>query len=446
MRSFNLFLTATLVGGVIAGSAVVGATASAVALTPTKVTGFTVSPTTISYSDTQVTVSGQLVEASDPSVGIPGQPVAVEYAPPGDKESPITTVSTGSGGDFTALVSLPAGGSIMAVYSGSMTYESSRSNAVSIYTDPEYPVVTLNPQAKTLVPAGTSLTFTGKAQVDVGGAPEPLAGAPVFLFHNGAEAGGLVTTKADGTFTLAGTATSGGVWQAEVEPVYSSNQSLYAASASNEVTVAVAHNTRVQSFSVPAKREAHSAFTVSGIAQQWSGTKWTGASYVLVSVYYRDGSSTVWRKAGSGQANSGGAFKINPSVVPGHTVWQVRVPAQGKADVYHASVSGTRDSFVTDETCFSGLAASHVNGRTQVQGFVIDHCGNRKSFGTVKGTAKVYYHPRGTTAWRYLGSVRTGAGGSVVYTYYKTLAGYFRIVFPAQGYYLGSTSKTMHLG
>jgi hypothetical protein len=49
--------------------------------------------------------------------------------------------------------------------------------------------------------------------------------------------------------------------------------------------------------------------------------------------------------------------------------------------------------------------------------------------------------------WRsYLGAARTGSGGMFTFTADRTLSGYFRAVFPAQGYYLGSTSATRHLG
>lgn len=444
MRSFRLIVTAALAIGVAAGSAFAAVTASASVATPTEITGFAVSPTVISYGSTQVTVSGQLVEDADPSVGIAGQQVAVEYAPPAGSDTTIATVVTDSAGNFTASVPLPAGGGVRAVSNGGTTYGEAASKTVSISTSPEYPVVTLNPQART-VAAGTSLTFTGKAQVTVNGTVEPLAGAPVELLENGTVIKSGATTGTDGTFSLAVKATSGGVWQAEVDPVYAGNQSLYNESASNGVTVAVASSTRIESFSVPATREAHSAFTVSGTAQRWNGTSWTAAAYVTVTVYRRVEPSTTWKLAGSTQASSSGAFKVNASVTPGHTVWQVRVPAQGSPDVYHASSSGTHNSFITDKTCFTSLAANHFDGRTLVSGFVIDHCGTSRTFGIVKGSARVYYHPRGSTAWRYLGSARTGAGGSVNYTYYHVLNGYFRIVFPAQGYYLSSTSKTVYL-
>lgn len=448
MHSFRLFVRAALAAVVAAGSAFAAVTAAASVTTPIEFMGFAVSPDIISYSNAQVTVSGRLVEDKDPSVGVAMLPVTVEYAPVGTG-SAIATVLTDSWGNFTATATLPAGGTIRAISTGDATYGDAMSKAVLVQASPEDAVVTLNPQAGTLVAAGTSLTFTGTAQVSVDGTPEPLAGAPVRLLENGADAASYATTGTDGTFSLPVTAASGGVWQARVDTVYPEDLSLYAESASNGVTVAVAHNTRVESFSVPATREAHSTFTVSGTVQQWNGITWAGAADVMVDIYYRVQPSAVWKQADSAQADSSGAFTAPASVTPGHSIWQARILAQGSPDVYHASSSGTRVSFITDQTCFTGLAAGHLDGRTLVSGSVIDHCGTgakAQSFGIVKGTAKVYYHPRGTSTWRYLGSARTGAGGSVAYTRNGTLDGYFRIVFPAQGYYLSSTSKTLHLG
>jgi len=56
----------------------------------------------------------------------------------------------------------------------------------------------------------------------------------------------------------------------------------------------------------------------------------------------------------------------------------------------------------------------------------------------------VYYHPRGTTTWRYLSQVSTGSGGTFSYSR-GVLHGYFVAVFPAQGYYLASKSNVAYV-
>jgi len=91
--------------------------------------------------------------------------------------------------------------------------------------------------------------------------------------------------------------------------------------------------------------------------------------------------------------------------------------------------------------------ALHLNGYTGLAAIMQDYPqSGGVTYTTVKGLAKFYYHPKGTSTWRYLGSARTDSSGSVAYALSGTVDGYFRIVFPAQGYFLGSVSKTEYLG
>jgi hypothetical protein len=85
-------------------------------------------------------------------------------------------------------------------------------------------------------------------------------------------------------------------------------------------------------------------------------------------------------------------------------------------------------------------------GRTMVHARVQDWCANgQQTFGQVKGKiVKVYYHPRGSTTWRLIAQQYTDANGFVDYTRYSVVRGYFMVVFPAQGCYLGSASKSVY--
>ena len=114
-----------------------------------------------------------------------------------------------------------------------------------------------------------------------------------------------------------------------------------------------------------------------------------------------------------------------------------------------ASNSGTHDSFISDHTCVTHVVAMHTHGYTALAALVDDYCapGGEMSFGQVTGTARFYYEPTGTTTWRYLGADRATSGedGSVALGPAGTLHGHFKIVFPAQGYYLASTSSIAYL-
>jgi hypothetical protein len=48
-------------------------------------------------------------------------------------------------------------------------------------------------------------------------------------------------------------------------------------------------------------------------------------------------------------------------------------------------------------------------------------------------------YPRGTTHWTYLGNKHTDFQGFVGWSIGQSLTGYFKIVLPAQGNYLGSS-------
>jgi hypothetical protein len=221
-----------------------------------------------------------------------------------------------------------------------------------------------------------------------------------------------------------------------------------APTAAGGTAVTVKVQTRVPTFTVPASREVHSLFKVSGTAQRRAGSAWTAASSVLVDYFFRALPSGKWNYAGTGRTNSRGAFSSQLGLIKfGHMAWQARVRTQTQHGTeYLTSSSATRDSFFTDRTYVTHFVALHLEGGTDLGAIVQDYPqSGGVTYATVKGVAKFYYHPKGTSTWRYLGSDRTSSFGAVAYALAGTVDGYFRIVFPAQGYFLGSQS-TEYLG
>jgi hypothetical protein len=213
--------------------------------------------------------------------------------------------------------------------------------------------------------------------------------------------------------------------------------------------VTVKDQTRVPTFTVPASREVHSLFKVSGTAQRRAGSGWTAARSVLVEYFFRVLPSGKWTYAGTGRTNSRGAFSSKLGLVKfGHTAWQARVRTQTQGSTeYLASTSATRDSFFTDRTYVTMFVAMHLYGYTDLAAIMTDYPpSGGVSYRTVTGVDRFYYHPKGTNTWRYLGSARTDGSGSVAFARSGTVDGYFRIVFPAQGDFLGSVSNTEYLG
>lgn len=440
MLAAGIFATAALA---IPVSAVASTTAASQA--PVTITAFAISPAAINYGARQVTVSGRLVEYNSPGTGVPNETVSIDNASTG---AAVGTLETGSDGSFSAAVTLPGAAGYRAFFGGDATYGPGASATVHVSVNALPTAVTLNPQPASNVSAGTTLTFTGSVRIQLtDGTWEALPGAPVELVRNGDETVASGTTAADGTFSLPVAATGGVTWQADVPAEGSAGVAWYSGSDSAVDMVSVTHSTRIASFSVPATREAHQTFTVSGTAQAWNGSAWTSPAAVFVDFYYAFQGQTTWHLAGSAQVDTTGHFSARASVRPGHTIWQVRIAQQTSGDVYLGSSSGTANSFITDRT-FSHVSHVGISGsRTIVSGWVRDwNATGQQTFGNIVGPyVKVYYHSRSTSTWSYLGEVRTAAGGNVTFTENKALHGYFRLVFPAFGNYLGSTSNTYYL-
>jgi hypothetical protein len=446
MRSFRL----PAIGLLAAALAVPAVASPALAATPTPIptaiVNFAVTPSAISVGNTQVTLSGRLVESADPSVGVPNEPLSWYFIIAAAGTPEIGLGSTGPDGTFTIQYTTTVGGIFGVQFTGDSAtgYAASPVVSTDVRADSDPTSITLNAQPTSLVGAGSVLTFTGMAEAETADGMQPLADVFIRILRNGVDTGYGGWTAADGTFAATVTAYSGGAWQAVYDPGWPQAYTVYQQSRSNSVQVNVQYKTRTD-FSVPARQEAHATFTVSGHVQGWNGNGfWFGAGGVLVNFYYRVLPAGGWVKAGAARTDASGTFRGTAKVRPGYLRWQVQVPRQSPGDVYLPSASGTHDNFITDQTCTS-IGVRNSGGRTIVSGIVRDSCGSKtQTFGAVKGAVKVYYHPRGTTTWRYLSQVSMGSGGTFSYSR-GVLHGYFVVVFPAQGYYLASKSNVAYV-
>ena len=202
--------------------------------------------------------------------------------------------------------------------------------------------------------------------------------------------------------------------------------------------------TRVEKFTVPATHEIHSAFKATGVVQALNGSKWQPAASAVVAYYVRSLPSGKWSYAGRSKANAKGAFSWAPELTRlGRLQWQARVlKATVGSTTFKPSVSAAKNSSFADRTYVTHFVAMHLHGATSLGAIIQDYPqSGGVHYANVSGTAKFYYLPTGTKTWRYLGASKatSGNGGSVAVEPSGTLSGKFKIVFPAQGNFLGST-------
>jgi hypothetical protein len=470
MRTFRILAAVVLGAGLAAGSVAGTGIADAAGPTPTVFINIKVSPNYITYGHTTLTVTGMLVESADHSVGVPGELVDINAR---GAEVTVATATTNSTGFFSVAESgLTWQDQLVAVTAGDATYGAATSAPVDVTVLPAPTRVTLNKQAQLVAPAGTVRTFTGRAQVEVNGKWIPLPGASVQVTQNNGLTlppnGPTGITKPDGTFSLQAQAiSSGGHWFAATiypwpPPASGEPDPLYSTVNSNEVNAYISYRTRITKFSIPARTEGHHGLDINGVMQLWEGNKWGGPDAVA--------NPTVWmRRLPAGRWNGVLQFQAGPSgnnaltfgidgvilndgrgIAPGKYEWRVQQQYSDDLSLYYAVFRASAPvdivTTIVDNTCITNLTVTHTNGRTQVAGEVQDSCASwETSFGPVKGTYKVYFHPRGTTKWRLLGSALTSSRGGLSFTHAGILNGYFKVLFPAQWYYLGSTSKSVYV-
>jgi hypothetical protein len=336
----------------LGGSAAALAAAPALASSPipTEIVGFKASPAQISVGHTQITLSGRVVETNDPSVGVAG---ATVYLRDENDDEGLPPTTTGADGTFTSQQAFTVGGIFLAFSTPGPGYaESSNMPRVGVTSDGEPTRITLNPQPKSLVRAGTELTFTGRAEAEASpGHWVPLATGisnadAIEILVNGIPRASSAT-KADGTFSVSFGVGDGGQWQAMVLDWWGSMYSLYQESSSSAVVVDVQHRTRVDGWSVVVKSAAHRTVTITGTVQGLYGTPWRGVPGLTVAYYYRDLPSDTWIKAGSARTGANGVFKSALTAGAGHLRWRAVVARQNlSGDVYLATTTGTRGTVI----------------------------------------------------------------------------------------------------
>jgi hypothetical protein len=317
-----------------------------------------------SLANPTVTLDGSLANAgTSAAITTPESVTITEQVAGTGPAVVVATATTGTSGSFAVTFGkLTATGNFTASFAGDAAngYAASTSDVVIPFANPNPgPTVTLTSVPKAQVPPGTSVTFAGKAYIDVNGAKVVPPDAIATLYRDGSPSGVTARLSATGSFAL--------------------------------------------SFKPAGKNS---------------------------------------------KTNSKGAFGWQAGLIKfGHFQWQVKVAKQQVGNtICQASSSATRDSFFVDRTYVTHLVVMHLEGGTDVAAIMQDYPqAGGITYRTVTGVDKFYYLPAGGKAWRSLGSARTDGSGSVAIDVPGTLDGRFRVVFPAQGDFLGSTA-TMSLG
>jgi hypothetical protein len=271
----------------------------------------------------------------------------------------------------------------------------------------------------------------------------------VYVFTGGEYTSGSphTVTSASGTFSVSVKPTATTTYTVEAVSSVPWPYSSYLSEAivnSTKVTVLNPRQTRVESFKVPATHEIHSAFDASGTAQQLNGKKWQAAPSASVALYDRLLPNGKWSYVATVKAGSKGTFTWKSQLHKfGKYAWQARVKQTTVGSTeYKASTSATADTHFVDRTYVTRFVALHSNGATALGAIMQDYpASGGVSYANVSGTAKFYYEPTGSKTWRYLGAGHTADGfGSVALEPGGTLDGQFKIVFAAQGNFLGSSA------
>jgi hypothetical protein len=445
-----LAVSAAVIGVTTAGAATATATATVVSLEQSQAS-LNDPP---SLSNPTVTLDGSLAGAHTSVPIATTEPVTITEQVAGTGPAVVVaTTTTDASGSFAVTVSkLTATGNFVASFAGDTAngYAASTSDVVVPFSNPTPgPAVAFTSVPKPQVAPGTSVTFAGKASVDVNGSKLPPPDATATLYRNGVPSGVTARLSATGTFALSFKPTGKNSWFVQVAEAVPGTYALYQGSASKPLVIDAVnvYRSRVETFTVPATHEVHSPVKVTGTVQAETGTAWKPAAGLTVAYYYRILPKGNWVHVANGKTNSRGAFGWQSGLVKfGHLQWQVRVAQQqlGSA-IYQASTSVTRDSHYVDRTYITHVVAMHLFGDTGVAAIMQDYPetgGSGPSYLTVTGTAKFYYLPKGGKSWRYLGSGRANSSTNPSVEVAGTLDGHFRIVFPAQGNFAGSSATT----
>jgi hypothetical protein len=444
------------VGGLLIAAVAVSAPAANAAGTPTSF-GFGPSDPSplLSLLNPTVTFSGTLWNAQANTPITTPEPVTITEQVAGTGLAvTVASVNTDTSGNFAVTTdTLTGGGIFTANFAGDVAngYAASSSSPVTVEATGSSTTVVLTTAPKSVVAAGAAVTFAGKAYVAGNGTQIPVPNAKATLYRNAVATSVTAPVKANGTFSLSVKPTSKANWWVEIDPVMPWPYALYLYATSPIHTINAVHvyRTRVHAISVPATQDIDN-IGISGNVQALAGSAWRPGASVNVRYYFRLLPRGHWRLAGSSKTNRLGAFRwagqslayLLGSKFHGHLAWQARVvngQVTGSSE-YLGSVSAVRNSYAADGTFISDFHSQYSHGTTFL-GAVVQDYDDGSPFEFVQGTAKFYYLPKGSRTWRYLGSSGTDTGGGVSLLLTGALHGHVRIVFPAQGHFLGSSAE-----
>jgi hypothetical protein len=460
MRVSRKLAAVFVVAGVAAACAAVPAFADAGV--PTSFGFGQVNQALYNYTDQTIMLSGTLWDvAVTPNMPIANEPVTIteQVAGTGTAKD-VGSATTDAGGNFTVtLTDQPVGGIFEAVFAG----DTSNGNDYAATTSPPVKVmpeyysdvdVAYTATPKSPVASGSTVTFSGQVDVpadDNGGTnPQtPIVGADVYVF-TGSEytsASPHAATGENGTFSVSVKPAATSTYSVEVVADEPWPYCLYVYETrvgGTTITVLNHRQTRVESFKVPATHEIHGNFDASGTVQELNGTKWQAAASATVALYYRSLPGGKWVNAGRVKTGSSGAFAWKSQIHKlGKFAWQARVEQTTVGStVYKTSDSAAKDTLFVDRTYVTHFVALHLHGHTSLGAIIQDYPQpGGVHYANVTGIAKFYYEPTGSKTWRYLGESRATSAnpGSVAIEHAGTLDGTFKIIFPAQGDFLGSS-------
>ncbi|MFC5182973.1 Ig-like domain repeat protein [Actinomadura harenae] len=397
----------------------------------TQFTGLSTSSTAVSYEHRTVTVQGrlrQLVQRQwQPLAGVP---VDVRL-----NGATVGTTTTDADGSFSATVDLPSGGTLTAAFAGDDAHQPSRGDVASEKAERVGSRVLLDPTPAT-VRAGASVTFSGVAQILLDGVWRPLPRVPLTLTGDGSS---RTTSGDDGRFAVTVPVAAPNIWSVSTD----ANADSYYRASDGVVRVIEAYDgTRVVSFAMPSKSEAHHDASATGRVQWGHGSQWGAPPHSpLVSLYYRPKGSKTWHTIGGVQTDEIGRFSILVSGPLGTADWQARVV---RDDSNLAGTSGLVAHTITDQGHFANLSAWRSTRGTQVNAHLYDWYNGQRSHSTMRGLkVGLYYRHAGSKTWHWYRNATTGKNGLVSFSGLKLGKGYyFRLRLPAQGPYLTTTSKT----
>jgi hypothetical protein len=468
MRAWRMLAVVSVVAGMAGACVALPAFANtevSTSLGLSQVNGF------YNYADQTVTLTGTLWDAAvTPNTPIAGEPVTVTEQVGGTgPATDMGSATTDADGNFTiSLADQSVGGIYQAVFAGdsSNDYSATTSQPLNV----EAALVSDDDASYTVTPgstvtAGGTVTFSGTAFVPAddenGTNPKtPIVGANVYVYSTGEPTATSphATTDENGAFSISVKPTATTLYHVAVISSAPFPYSLYVSDAVlNNTTITVVNpiptptlvQTRVESFQVPATYEIHGNFDPSGTVQELNAATWKAAPSATVALYDRSLPSGNWVYVGAVKASSSGAFAWKYQIHKlGSFAWQARVEQTTVGSTeYKASDGPAKNSLFVDRTYVTRFVALHLHGDTSLGAFIEDYPQSGGAhYANVTGLAKFYYEPAGSKSWRYLGESRATSanGGSVAVEAGGTLDGNFKIVFLAQGDFLGSSgTKTL---